>query len=112
MIHNSNPTPLGELEHTLVILGEECMEVAHRVAKALRFGLDECNPADPTKTNAYLIGEERAQLVAVYARLCAAGVVPDLTTPEFTAISDRKFVKVDQYMGYSVQCGTLVLNKD
>jgi hypothetical protein len=108
MINSSTPTPLGELEHTLVILGEECMEVAHRVAKALRFGLAECNPADPTKNNAYLIGEEFAQLLAVYARLSAAGMVPDQTTEAMTTAREKKFAKMEEYMEYSVRCGTLV----
>jgi len=59
-------------EHLLVILAEECNEVAQRVSKALRFGLEEIQPGQG-KTNAERISDELDDLMAVLEMLCDEG---------------------------------------
>lgn len=51
-------------EHLLTTMAEECNEVAHRISKALRFGLDEVEKGQKL-TNAERIREEFVQLMAV-----------------------------------------------
>lgn len=48
-------------EHLLVIIAEECVEIAKNATKALRFGLHECGPGVPD-TNARLMCLECADL--------------------------------------------------
>lgn len=60
-------------EHLLTILAEECNEVAHRVAKALRFGLHDVPPGE-TLTNEELINLELAHITAAAGLLMGEGV--------------------------------------
>lgn len=98
-------------EHLLAILAEECAEVAHRVGKALRFGLAEVQPGQD-KTNAQRIMDEVNDFVAVYQML--AGPVVSPTSPlfrgdpdEFMAAVAAKQAKVEKFLEYSATCGTL-----
>ena len=50
-------------EHALLILMEECAEVAHAASKIIRFGWDEKNPYDPNAlTNREQLDNELADL--------------------------------------------------
>jgi NTP pyrophosphatase (non-canonical NTP hydrolase) len=99
-------------EHLLVCLAEECNEVAQRASKALRFGLAEVEPGQE-KTNARRIADEMNDVVAVYQML--AGPVVSSTTPLFaygtadTYMADvrAKVAKIERYLAYSRECGTL-----
>ncbi len=95
-------------EHLLVILSEECCEVAHRASKALRFGLDEVQ-AGQDLTNAQRLTAEMADLLAVWSELrdesgedlpSAAAMLTD----EFLQL---KRVRLDKYFELSRKLGKL-----
>ncbi len=50
-------------EHHLLMLMEECAEVAHRASKQMRFGEDEIQPGQPHKNRDRL----RAEILDVFA---------------------------------------------
>lgn len=56
----------------LLALIEECGEVAHAAAKALRFGLRNFHPDNPIENNAEQIARELGDVREAYDRLCAA----------------------------------------
>lgn len=98
-------------EMLLTLLAEESAEVAQRCAKALRFGLAEVEPGQPL-TNAQRIMAEVNDFIAVYQLL--AGPVVSPTTPlfrgrpeDFMAAIVAKQQKVERYLSYSRECGTL-----
>ena len=90
-------------EHLLVILAEECNEVAQRCAKALRFGLREIEPGQRL-TNADRIMQEYADLMALVDML-----VEDQSLPHghLTLAIQQKRAKVKRFLNYSEECGTL-----
>ena len=92
---------MNETEHLLMILMEECAEVAKETSKALRFGEGEVMPGQPL-TNRERILRKLNDLWAVVEML-------DLQQVDRTAI-DRKKAKVAKFMEYADQCGTLTPN--
>lgn len=94
---------MNNAEHLLSCLAEECAEVAQRVSKALRFGLEEIQPGQAF-TNAERIAQELNDLVAVVELLEEAGLLP--RTGTMLAIEQKK-LKVGQFMEYAKRCGTL-----
>ncbi len=97
---------MNRTEHLLSCLAEECAEVAQRVSKALRFGLDEVQPGQDF-TNAQRIGQEFHDLLAVVEMLEDEGA---LDRPTDTHAIERKKAKVLSFMEYAEQCGTLTPN--
>lgn len=98
-------------EHLLTILAEECAEVAQRASKALRFGLAEVEPGQEL-TNAQRIMGEMNDLIAVY--MLIAGPVVSPTSPLFVGSEGEwwkahaaKQAKVERFLAYSAECGTL-----
>jgi hypothetical protein len=90
-------------EHLLLIASEECNEVAHRISKALRFGLRDIPPGG-SKTNAELIVEEFSQLNAMIHMLHDQNLIPCISDPkEFAA----KIHNVEKFLEYSKKQGTL-----
>jgi len=85
-------------EHLMTIAMEECAEVAQRVSKALRFGMEEIQPGQPL-TNAERIRQEYSDLAATLEML---GIGAPLGR-----WMDEKRAKVTQFLEYSAQCGTL-----
>ena len=85
-------------EHLLVILVEECAEVAKEASKAIRFGLDEVMPGQP-RTNS-------ERILAELQDLWAAVEMLGLQHVDREAI-ERKKTKVAEFMSYAEQCGTL-----
>lgn len=77
---------LSETEHLLTCLAEECSEVAHRVSKALRFGLKEIEPGK-TADNATRIAAEVTDLLAIVDMLEERGVLK--ASREFTAKKEK-----------------------
>lgn len=91
-------------EHLLTILGEECVEVAQRASKALRFGLTEVQPdLAQAYTNAERLMQEYAHLVAMIDMCQEEGLLP-VMPQSFVAAKKRN---VEKYLGYSRECGTL-----
>ncbi len=88
---------MNRLEHLLVILAEECSEVAQRASKAIRFGIDEVQPGQD-ETNARRLERELGDLMAVAEML-------GLPVRESDKLAKR--IKVKEYMDYARKMGTL-----
>ena len=87
----------------LVLLAEECVEVAQRCTKAIRFGLDEIQEGQAL-TNAERLRQELNDLDSVRAML-EQEVGTDLSPcPQMI---EAKLAKVEKYLGYSAECGQL-----
>ena len=93
---------LTEEQYLLICLAEECTEVTQRVTKQLRFGSDEVQPGQPLN-NAERTAGELNDLLATHGRLIETRALP---TPDPAAIL-AKFGKIDRYMNYSRERGTL-----
>lgn len=91
-------------EHLLIILAEECAEIAQRASKALRFGMEEVQQGQ-TATNWQRIIDEFADLS------CMMGMLgfPKNRKEElvFTISATDKQHKVENFLEYSKSCGTL-----
>jgi len=95
---------MNRREHLFTILSEECSEVIHAVCKTLRFGPDEGRDID--RTNLQRLKEEFNQMLAVADMLSNEGV--DLR--DDLEVQQKKKDKVEEYLKYSVECGTLYDN--
>lgn len=93
-------------EHLLVILGEECCEVAQRASKALRFGLGEAQPGQAETNAARLLGEY-AHIVAAVEMLTDAGAFDGTDRDAIVRRCGEKRAAVERFLRYSVECGTL-----
>jgi hypothetical protein len=102
---------MTRVEHLLCILQEECGEVARRASKALRFGLAEVQPGQEL-SNADRIVQKLCDLIAVVEMLQLEVVGEDgQIDPDFpdgyrAAIGGKK-AKVEKFLRYSDECGTL-----
>jgi len=90
-------------EHLLVILAEECNEVAQRVAKALRFKLVDPNGSEPNQpyTNKDRLILEINDLLAVIEMIFED---QDIVS---TMLKNDKKQKVEKYLKLSKELGTL-----
>lgn len=89
--------PEGVERELLVILQEEALEVAHRISKALRFGLEEIQPGQPL-TNLQRIFEEMADMEAVTEIMGERGSL-SFTDPQlYAGLVLRKKIKVEKYL--------------
>lgn len=96
-------------EYLLTVLGEEGCEVAHRVSKALRFGLDEIQP-EQRDTNGERIRFEVYDVIATYLLAAAENDgLPSLhLDPEIiTQVTATKLAKIEKFMAISREQGTL-----
>lgn len=93
-------------EYLLTSLAEECAEVAQRASKAMRFGIDEVQPGQPDD-NARRIMDELEDIRVIVAMLQEEGALgmPFTDPDRFEA----KRAKVEKFMRYAVECGTLKL---
>ena len=92
-------------EHLLIILAEECAEVAHRCSKALRFGLGDVAPGQAL-TNAQAIEREMCHLYTV------AGLMreEDIIGPWIdTDVVRAKLAAVELWLEHSRKQGTLTV---
>jgi hypothetical protein len=96
---------MNRTEHLLTILGEEGVEVAQRCTKALRFSLGEIQPGQGL-TNAQRIRGEYIDLLAVMRMLVEEGAIEPVTDDDLPAM-EAKRQKVEKFLTYSRQCGTL-----
>lgn len=93
-------------EHLLVILMEECSEVAQRASKALRFGLHEVEPGQRL-TNAERINLEYMDLVTVMEMLVTDKAIAYIFSDQRAKLISDKFTKIEKFLAYSKECGTL-----
>jgi NTP pyrophosphatase (non-canonical NTP hydrolase) len=93
-------------EHLLFKLAEEAAEVAQRASKAARFGVTEIQPGQHLNNAERMLGE-LLDVQAVVEMLYDAGVLPARTDFENRAHIDAHKVKVERFLEYSRQCGTL-----
>lgn len=93
-------------EHLLVILMEECNEVAQRASKALRFGLREVEPGQEL-SNAERINLEYMDLITIMEILTNEDILPWISSPKLQQHVAAKSQKVEKFLVYSGECGTL-----
>lgn len=95
-------------EHLLIRAMEECNEVAQRISKALVFGLEQVEPDTERNphalTNRDRIYEEYYQLRAV---LGMAGIDAWDSSPRARIAEAAKVEKVERFLIWSQECGTL-----
>ena len=84
----------------LLHLAEECNEVAQRVSKILRFGIDEVQKGH-TENNRRRLEMEITDWVAVHEMLMDAGVVSEPRSSDIKAKKEkvRKFRKISEDRG-------------
>lgn len=102
---------MNRREHLLTILAEECVETAQRATKALRFGLSETQPGQEF-TNAQRMFLEYTDILAIMKMLIDEGILAEAGVVTFTdekmrEIINNKINRVEKYLKYSHQCGTL-----
>ena len=96
-------------EHLLTIIAEECVEIAKNATKALRFGLDDCEPGK-FDSNARQICLECADLQAVLEMLKSSSVTLSLAAESVNlkeAMKAKK-EKVEKFLAYSAERGRLI----
>jgi len=96
---------VDKIEHLLVCLIEECAEVQKAVSKALRFGLDDHAPDNPTITNDIDIANECVDLLAIIEMLRDENIIPSQNTSQML---QAKKDKVAKYMKYAEERGSLI----
>jgi hypothetical protein len=79
---------------------EECGELAKRVSKALRFGMEEVQPGQDL-TNRDRIIEEYCDLIATMELIGIISVPRDLIV--------AKQLKVEKYLQYSIERGMVIV---
>jgi hypothetical protein len=94
---------MNRCEILLVQLAEECAEVQQQVCKALRFGLDEIRPQDSDETNSESITRELEDLEGIIHMLQEMKAIGYFKQENI----DKKRVKVEKYLCYSICVGTL-----
>jgi hypothetical protein len=98
---------MNRIEHLLTTTGEEANEVAQRVSKALRFGLNEVQPDQPL-TNAERLVDEFHDLYAMLDWLQREGALPSRIDikPDHVRMREKR-EKVERFMAISREQGVL-----
>lgn len=99
---------MNRTEYLLPQAASECNEVAHRITKALHFGLAEIQPGQKL-TNAQRIVGEFVELLAVVEMLEEDGLIEMPSSTEANAPVAIKKGRVAHFMAYAAECGTLAL---
>lgn len=96
---------MNRIEHLLTIAAEECAEIQQAVTKTLRFGLEEGRDLSAVEygSNVERLRYELNDLIAVVEMLEREGL--DLS-PDHQSRKQKK-EKVEKYLLYSEECGTL-----
>jgi hypothetical protein len=94
---------MNKAEYLLTCLIEECSEVQKEATKALRFGLED--DWKERGTQASRIAHEFCDLISVYDELVKEGLLEDVSTAEMIEMKQQR---LDKYMGYARERGTLV----
>lgn len=101
---------MNRVEHILTIVGEECAEVAQRASKAARFGLSEIQAGQDL--------DNRERILYEFADLCGAlellndGCLIEEVVSGLRSQIDAKKAKVEKYLDYSLQVGSLQKTED
>lgn len=93
-------------EYLLTTLSEECTEVAQRVSKSLRFGLDEVQPGQ-SMSNADRICLELDDLHGTLKLLHDAGIFTYVPNEDR---QNQKVQKILNYAAYAELCKTLTID--
>lgn len=93
-------------EYLLLYAAEECLEIAHRICKSLRFTLMEIEP-NQSKTNKERIMDEFADLLGVISRLQHEGILPKLTEEFADKVTEKATYKIDKWLQYSKSLGVI-----
>jgi len=93
-------------EHLLTNAAEECTEVGQRLSKALRFGLQEIQPGQ-TETNIERIRYELDDLLTVLAMAGIIEIDHEGAVYVDAGRQGKKERKVEKFLEYAEQCGTL-----
>lgn len=96
---------MNRLELLLVILSEECAELAKECSKALRFGLDDFEPGTTVNNRDRIINEFN-DLYAMIQMLVNDGILDNNLIGDSKSIK-KKISKVETYLNYSKNAGTL-----
>lgn len=88
-------------EILLTVLGEECVETAQRVSKAIRFTPEEIQPGQEL-TNAERIVYEFNDILACMEILEAEGILKGVIDRDSV---DKKKAKIEKYLNYSAELG-------
>lgn len=99
-------------EHLLTIAMEECAELAQRLSKALRFGIDQIQeaPGDKPEQNPDRLTNRERIYVEYYDLRATLGMVgiDAWVSNAFSKDAERKKVeKVERYLEFSRKQGTL-----
>ena len=92
-------------QYLLVLLSEECAEVSHRVAKALRFGLDETEREGERDKSPLL---RDSNLLAVVEMMEEKGLFANRSAGEL--LRDRKKSRILEHADLSRNLGLLDWN--
>lgn len=93
-------------EYLLLYAAEECLEIAHRICKSLRFTLLEIEQ-NQSKTNKERIMDEYADLVGVMVYLQARNILPKEDDKFWEKVEEKIFVKVNKWLEYSKGLGVI-----
>lgn len=94
-------------EYLLSSLSEECGEIIQAVCKAQRFGLDDEYKGRATPRTQIL--NEVRDLLGVIDALEDLEVIPEVATFETAAHIQSKRDKIDKYITYAQERGTLII---
>lgn len=89
------PLPSAYEREILVILMEECAEVAVRTSKLIRFGRDECQPGQMHSNRARLSAEV-GDLLAMIDMAADAGLI--FSVSDLKHLKNKKISKLSVYM--------------
>lgn len=93
-------------EHLLKCLEEEGCELAHRVSKAMRFGLNEVQPGQ-SLTNAERIEEEFLDVSGAYLFCVKEGLLKPVPPERIFRAIIAKEAKIEEFLAYAKTRGTL-----
>lgn len=96
---------MNRQQHLLIILAEECNELAQEIAKALRFGIDE--QRDLPTSNRERIQKEYNDILAVVDLVNRENLPFDMDFHRDEKLIEAKRKKVARYMDYSQSLGIL-----
>jgi len=89
-----------EKEYYILLLAEECNEVAHQCSKILRFGFNEIEPGKELNNTQRLI-DEIIDLQVILDRLTDLKILPNELTDEMKEKLLIKNKKIEKYLNYS-----------
>ena len=102
---------MNRKEYLLVQAASECCEVAHRLTKALHFGLHEIQ-VRCTDTNAERVVDEFVQLLAVMEMLENEGHIRMPSEEEYKRLAEQKRDRVENYILHAQYLGTCEKSAD